>query len=411
MKRAITSGMLFFALLLLFAGRATAQGAAVTGTMIGTDGKPMVGATITIKNDTGRTFTSKTDKNGSFVQAGVPNGVYTLTLTDPSLQQPYQQQFQQDDSAPKPWNINLKEIAAASGGGAAAEAAAKAFAGMKGHFDAGTAAMNDADTLKKQLSTATPDQKSDINSKLAADYQTAITEYTAAEQGVNQKDTGNHALIWASIGRADDGAAKWDDAVSAYQKAIDLKPTADYYSDLSTALVNQGVAQHDPAVLQQKVTDAGGACEKAVGLASAAPAAAPGGNPAATPAPAAGGGAGASATVASRCYKNIGIVLSNKGDLQQAIDPLKKASDAAPKDPQVWFLLGSAYAGSVQSKTVGDKVEYTFDPGTGPALQQCIQLDPDGALGKQCKDVMDGVNSMGAGISTTVGTAPKKKGK
>src|SRR5580698_2605428 len=101
MKRAITSGMLFFALLLLFAGRATAQGAAVTGTMIGTDGKPMVGATITIKNDTGRTFTSKTDKNGSFVQAGVPNGVYTLTLTDPSLQQPYQQQFQQDDSAPK----------------------------------------------------------------------------------------------------------------------------------------------------------------------------------------------------------------------------------------------------------------------------------------------------------------------
>jgi tetratricopeptide (TPR) repeat protein len=411
MRRVLSSGMIFFALLLLFAGRAAAQGAAVNGTVIGLDGKPLVGAAVSIKNDTGRTFTTKTDKNGNFIQAGVPNGVYTLTLTDPAIPQPYSQQFQQDDSSPKPWNINLKEIAAASGGGAAADAAAKAFAGMKGHFDAGTAAMNDADNLKKQLASATPDQKPDINSKLAADYQTALTEYTAAEQGVNQKDVTNHALIWASIGRVDDASAKYDDASAAYQKAIDLKPSPDYYSDLSTALVNAGVGQHDPAVLQQKITDAGAACDKGVQLASAAPAPAAGGNPAAGAAPAAGSGAAAAATVGARCYKNMGIVLSNKGDLQQAIDPLKKASDIAPKDPQVWFLLGSAYAGSVQSKTEGDKVIYTFDPGTGPALQQCIQLDPDGPLGKQCKDVLDGVNSMGAGISTTVGTPQKKKSK
>lgn len=415
MKRFLISGVTFFALLLLFAGVAAAQGGNVTGQVLDLQGKPFPNVAVAIKNDSGRTFNTKTDKNGNFIQAGVPDGVYTVTLTSPQLPQPFSQQFQQDSSNEKPWNINLKEIAASSGGAAAADAAAKAFAGMKGHFDAATAAMNDGDNLKKQLASAPADQKADLTTKMNTDYQTALTEYTAAEQGVGPKDTGNHALIWANIGRADDGISKYDDAATAYQKAIDLKPMPDYYSDLSTAIVNEGVAQHDPAVLQQKISDASAACDKAVALASAAPssgAGAPAGTAgAAAPAAGAGAAAGSGAATGSRCYKNIGIVLSNKGDVQQAIDPLKKAADAAPNDAQVWYLLGSAYAGSVQSKTEGTKEIYTFDPDTGPALQKCMSLDANGPLGAQCKEILDGVNSMGAGISTTVGTPPPAKKK
>lgn len=405
MKRFMSAGIFFCALLLLFAGNAAAQGSNVTGQIIGIDGNPFPNVTVTIKNDTGRTFTTKTDKNGSFIQVGVPDGVYTVTLSSPQIPQGFTTQFQETGASPQPWNINLKEIAAASGASTKAAADKEAFNSMKTHFDAATAAMSDADALKKQLATATPDQKSDINSKLTADYQTAITEYTAAEQGVNAKDTGNHALIWASIGRADDGTAKYADAATSYQKAIDLKPTADYYSDLSTSLVNVGAAQHDPAVLQQHVTDAAAACEKAIGLAGAAPSAPAAGAPGA---PATGGGA---AVVGERCYKNMGIVLSNKGDLQQAIDPLKKATDTNPKDAQAWFLLGSAYVGSVQSKTEGDKEVFTFDPATGDALQKCVDLDPTGPLGPQCKDMLASVTQMSGGVSTTVGTAPTKPSK
>ena len=408
MKRVITSGLTVFALLLLFAGIAAAQGATVTGQVIDLQGKPFANVAVAIKNDSGRTFNTKTDKNGNFVQVGVPDGTYTVTLTSPSLPQPFSMEFQQNSSNAKPWNINLKEIAGSAG--AAADAAAKAFAGMKGHFDAATAAMNDGDALRKQVPTAPADQKADLTSKMSADYQTALTEYTAAEQGVNAKDVGNHALIWDDIGVVDAAMAKYDDAVAAYQKAIDLKPTPGYYSDMSTAIVNQGAAQHDPAVLQQKISDASAACDKAA-ASSATPAPAANGAPAA-PAGGAAPAAGASAaTTVARCYKNIGIVLTNKGDDQQAIDPLKKAADAAPNDAQVWFELGSAYAGSVQTKTVGDKELYTFDPGTGPALQKCISLDASGPLGAQCKEILDGVNTMGAGISTTVGTPPAKKKK
>jgi tetratricopeptide (TPR) repeat protein len=402
MKRVIGAAFTFVALLLLFAGVAAAQGSNVTGTVIGLDGNPLPDATITIKSDTGRTFTTKTDKKGTFIQVGVPDGVYTVTLTSPAVPQGYTTQFQAGGANPQPWNMNLKEIAAASGGSAKAEAEKQAFTNMKQHFDAATTAMNDADALKKQVAAATPDQKADLTSKMNADYQTALTEYTAAEQGVSAKDTGNHALIWASIGRADDATGKFDDAATAYQKAIDLKPNADYYSDLSTALVNVGAAQHDPAVLQQKLTDADAACQKAVAAASATPAAPAGGGAA----PATGG---SSTTVASRCYKNMGIVLNNKGDLQQAIDPLKKATDANPKDAQAWFLLGSAYVGSVQSKTEGDKEVFTFDPNTADALQKCQDLDPTGPLGAQCKDMAASVAQMSGGVATSVGTKPAPK--
>ncbi|HTZ74280.1 MAG TPA: carboxypeptidase regulatory-like domain-containing protein [Candidatus Aquilonibacter sp.] len=395
MKRFIGAGLTFLAFLLLFAGSVAAQGANVTGQIIGLDGNPFPNVTVTIKSDTGRTFTTKTDKNGNFIQVGVPDGIYTVTLASPQLPQGFSTHFQQNSSNPQPWNINLKEIAAASGESGKAEAEKQAFANMKKNFDDATAAMNDGDTIKKQLATATADQKSDLTSKMDADYQTALTDYNAAEQGVGAKDTGNHALIWASIGRADDALAKYDDAATAYQNAINMKPMPDYYSDLSTATVNAAVAQHDPAVLQQKTTDAMSDCDKAVQLANSAPS---------VP----GAPAGGSTSVADRCYKNIGIVLSNKGDLQQAVDPLKKATDANPKDAQAWFLLGSAYVGSVQSKTEGDKEVFIFDPNTADALQKCSDLDPTGALGAQCKDMLSSVNQMSGGVSTSVGEKPAK---
>ena len=397
MKRLMGAVIICFALILLSAGIAAAQGSNVQGQVIGIDGNPMPNVTVTIKNETGRTFTTKTDAKGNFIQVGVPDGVYTVTLTSPQLPNGFTQQFQQTGTNPQPWNINLKEIAASSGATAKAAADANAFKNMKAHFDAATTAMSDADALKKQLATVPADQKADLTSKMNADYQTALTEYTAAEQGVGAKDVGNHALVWASIGRADDATLKFEDASAAYQKAIDLKPEPDYYADLSTALVNAGVSQRDPAVRTQKETDAAAACDKAVALASSAPAT-----------PGAPGGAAASGAVGARCYKNIGIVLNNKGFGQDAIAPLKKASDANPKDQQTWYLLGSAYVATVQDKTVDGKDIFTFDPGTMDALQKCVDIDATGGLGAQCKEMMDNVTQMSGGVSTSIGTKPTK---
>ena len=386
-KRLINIAMIF-ALSLCFAAIASAQGTTAAGTVLDVNGGPFADVTVTAKSDTGRVFTAKTDKDGKFSIPNVPDGMYSVTINHPTIPAAgYTQRFQKLAGNNIPWDINLKAVMAASGNGEKAAADQAAFKGMKAHFDAATAAYTEADSTRKQLATAPADQKAALQATMSKDLDTALTEYQAAEQGVNTKDTQNHALIWANIGRVDDLQGKYDDAAGAYQKAIDLKPSPDYYSQMSTSIINAGVAQKDPAVLQQKVTDASGACDKAI----------------------AGADPATQQTVAQRCWKNMGIVLSNKGDLKQAIDPLQKATTAAPKDAQSWFLLGSAYTGTIESQTQGDKEVFVIPPGTTEAFQKCMDNDPNGPYAAQCKDALDGVNAMTGGESTKFGNAPPPK--
>jgi tetratricopeptide (TPR) repeat protein len=388
MTKRLINIAIIFALSLCFAAIASAQTSTAAGTILDVNGAPFPDVTVTAKSDTGRTYTAKTDKDGKFTIPNVPDGLYNVTINHPTIPAAgYTQRFQKLASNNIPWDINLKAVMAASGGGAAAAADQAAFKGMKGHFDAATAAYNEADATRKQLATAPADQKAALQATLSKDLDTALTEYQAAEQGVGAKDTQNHALIWANIGRVEDQEGKFDDAAGSYQKAIDLKPSADYYSQMSTSIINSGVAQKDPAVLQQKVTDASAACDKAISTADAP----------------------TQQTVAQRCWKNMGIVLSNKGDLKQAIDPLQKATTAAPKDSQSWFLLGSAYTGTIESVTQGDKEVFNIPPGTTDAFQKCIDNDPTGPYAQPCKDALDGVNAMTGGQSTKFGNAPPAK--
>src|SRR5580704_1552921 len=151
--------------------------------------------------------------------------------------------------------------------------------------------MSDSNQVRQQLATAPTDQKSALQDKLKADGQTAVTEFQQAEQGAGSTDVKNHALIWANLGQAYDTAGDPANAANSYQKAIDLQPQPTYYVSLSTALARAGTAQNDPAVTSQKVADAGAACDKAAAL---------------------------DPMTASPCWKHIGIVLNNKGDLKDA---------------------------------------------------------------------------------------------
>jgi len=371
-------------------GAAAPAGAPQPGVVWDSEGKLAPGVKVTIKEETsGQTLSADTDKDGKFSIPGVPDGTYLITVTGPQMPAQGFNTRATASTPRQPWPINIKALEAM----AKANPELTAFNNMKDHFSAASAAMTDAETLRKSLTTAPADQKADIKSKLSTDYDKALTEYTAAEQAVGPKDTGNHAVIWWNIGKVNDYNLKYSDAAAAYQKAIDLRPTPDYYVDLGTALVNAGAAQRDPAVLEKSVADANAACEKA-----AAPA----------PAPAGGAAAAAPMNNGARCYKNMGIVLSNKGDSKQAIEPLQKATTANPKDAAAWFLLGGAYAGMIESKTVGDKEVFTVPPGTVDAYQKCVDADPNGPYAGQCKEMIDSVNQMSGGQSTQIGTAPKK---
>ena len=260
------------------------------------------------------------------------------------------------------------------------EEAADAFKNMKVHFDAGMAAMNDSATLRPQLKAAPADQQAAIKAKLDADYQTAITELQQAEKGVPAKDAKSHAVVWSNLGQAYEFAGHYDEAAAAFGKAAEFQPQAPFYEHLSTSLVNSAVAQ--PAFDAAKLTDASAACDKAAAL---------------------------DPTSAARCWKNIGIILSNKGHQAEATVPLQKATQADPKDAQAWYLLGGALSASITPKQEGDKMTYVIPPGTVEAYQKAIDAAPTGPYAAQAKESLDQLNALSGGEATSISSKKTKK--
>jgi tetratricopeptide (TPR) repeat protein len=391
MKRLIPAWAAALVLALILPAIAAAQGSTrVDGQVADIQGNPWPDVTVEIKNpDTGQTFTIKSDKAGHYSQLLPRGGVYEFVLVNEKSNLNFTEKHSVADGQASTINFNFKEIVEQqknSNADAAkkADEQANAFKNMKAHFDAGIAAMNDVNQVKQQLAAAPADQKSALQDKLKADGQTAVTEFSQAEQGTSPKDAKNHALILANLGQAYDTVGSFSDAAGAYQKAIDLQPQPTYYVSLSTALAKAGAAQNDPAVTQQKVTDAGAACDKAAAL---------------------------DPTTAGPCWKNIGIVLNNKGDLKDAVVPFQKATQANPKDAQAWYLLGSAYTGMIDTKQEGDKVVYVIPPGTSESYQKAIDADPAGPYAAQAKAALDNLAQLSGGVATQVGTDNSKKKK
>jgi tetratricopeptide (TPR) repeat protein len=377
------------ALALLLATIAVAQDTGrLDGEIFDKDGKPYPDVNVEVKSvDTGQTFKLKTDKDGKFVQLGLRVGTYTILLTNEADKLHYGPvKFPIDPTKENKFRMSVKEQMAASVAAHPEEVKKreeeenKAKA-MKGHFDAGVAAMTEAADLQKQIRTATADQKSALQEKRTADCQKAFAEFQQAEQGVGAKEVANHATVWQDIGAADECIGHYDEAADAFQKAIDLKPQAAYYAGLSTNLANSAASQTDPKVAESKLAEANADCEKALALD-----------------PAAGG----------TCYKNVGIVLSNKGRQKDAVVPLQKATQASPQDAQAWYLLGSALSAGIEPKQEGEKMLYIIPPGTKEAYQKCMDIAPNTPLAAQAKEALDGLEALSGGADTTVSKKKKK---
>ena len=388
MRELVRAG-LCLSVLVLLPVVAAAQNTRLSGTVSDQEGKPWTGVTVQIKSESGRLFTLKTDKDGKYTQIGLTSGVYSFVLNEATRGLKDFTEKHQLVDGDNEVNFNFKDIIAAQAAAHSEEAAkqkeeANKFQGMKAHVDAGVAALSEANGLQKQVQTAPADQKAGLQDQLKKDYQTAVTEFQQAEQAVGSKDTKNHAVIWNDLGQAYSASGQHSEAANAYQKAIELNPTAGAYTSLSLAQANLAAVSTDPAATAAKLNDAGAACDKATAL---------------------------DATTTAKCWKNIGIVLSNKGDLKDAVIPLQKASQADPKDAQTWYLLGSAYTGTIETKQEGDKMTFVVPPGTTEAYQKCIDVAPDGPYAPQAKASLDALAQMTGGQATTVGERRAKAKK
>jgi tetratricopeptide (TPR) repeat protein len=376
MKSWAIAAVLAVAALGALAPRASAQNdGSISGQILDVDGKPWADMVIQAVSDQGAKAETKTDKNGNYAFHNLRSGVYSVFVVLPAPNKPFESQCRVANGETTKVSLNFKEVMAKQGAAVQEqvkkqEEEKQKFEGMKGHFAQGNVLLEQERQAKADVSKATGDQRDAAKQKLADLSNQAAAEFDKAEKAAPEKDPNLH-LMWAKLGEVYDVAGRNDEAAQAYQQAITAKPdSAGYYNNLGNVLARAG-----------KIDDARAAYTKSAEL---------------DPPNAAG------------AWLNFGISLSNVGRMKEALEPLKKSTDIDPKSAKAWYLLATALVGSMETKKVGDKLEFIIQPGTVEAYQKAMELDPNGTWGQQAKMGLDAVQQMAPGIETKINTKKKK---
>jgi tetratricopeptide (TPR) repeat protein len=366
-KSWVLAAVLAAALACVVAPRAAAQTGSMSGTILDVAGKPWVDIPVDAVSDQGAKLQVKTDKDGNFAFRNLRAAIYVVTVELPAPSKPYEAAKVQVGASDTPKIVlNFKDIVGKQGAEYAEQAKKQEeektkFQGMKQHFDAGIALLNQANQAKTDLAKAPADQRDALKTQVTDLSGKAVTELEAAKAAAPEKDP-NLNLIWARLGDAYEEAGRADDAANAYKQAVALKPSAAYYNNLGGILGRAG-----------KIDDAMAAYAKSAELDPAN---------------------------AAQAYRNAGITLYNVGKMKEAVEPLKKATELDPKSAQAWYLLGASLVGAMEYKQVGDKMQVVVQPGTVEAYQKAVELDPNGVYGQQAKQGLDALAQIAPGIDT-----------
>jgi len=372
------AAILMAAMTCVLAPRAAAQTGSIGGTILDVNGNPWAEVTIRSVSDQGAKQETKTDAAGKYSLPNLRAGIYTVFIVFPppnDKQAPYEVKCRVQNGEEAKVDLNFKDIVAKQGAAAqeqvkkAEEAKAK-LEGLKAHFNAGNALIDQEKQAKADLQKAPADQRDALKQKLADLSDQAVKEFQEASKSLVEKDPNAH-LVWFKLGEAYDTAGRNNDAVQAYQQAINAKPDVPgYYNNLGNVLARAG-----------KIEEAKAAYTKSAELDPAN---------------------------AATAWRNFGISLYNANRLGDAVEPLQKSADLEPKNPQTWYLLGASLVYKMTTKKVGDKEVVQFAPGTIEAYQKAVELDPTGTWGQQAKQGLEQLQLMAPGIDTKVNVKKKK---
>ena len=384
MKRILKSTM--FAVLLagtlaaVLAPKAAAQNGSIAGTILDINAKPWFGLEVECVSEQGAKQVAKTDISGQYSLPNLRPGIYTVTIiTFPppnEKQQPVLMgKLKVTSGEVAKADMNFKDVLAKQG--AVAQEQAKKqdeekqkFEGMKAHFTAGAAFLEQERKAKDDLTKATPDQRDAMKQNLKDLSDKATAEFQAAQKAATEKDPNQH-LLWAKLGEAYDIAGRNEEAAQAYQQAVSAKPDdPGYYNNLGNVLARAG-----------KIDEARAAYTKSAEL---------------------------DPTKAATAWRNFGISLYNANRLGDAVEPLQKSAELDPKSAQTWYLLGASLVYKMTVKKVGDKDVPVFAPGTIEAYQKAIDLDPNGPYGQDAKKGLEQLQLMAPGVDIRVNVKKKK---
>jgi len=362
----------------LLAPRAAAQTGSISGSIMDVNGKPWAEVVIRTVSDQGAKQETKTDGGGKFSVPNLRSGIYTVFVVFPppnDKQAPYEAKCRVQSGEDAKVDLNFKDIVSKQGAEAQeqvkkAEEAKSKMEGLKAHFAAGNALIDQEKQAKIELQKAPADQRDAFKQKLADLSDQAVKEFQEAAKSLVEKDPNAH-LVWFKLGEAYDTAGRNDDAAQAYQQAIAAKPDVPgYYNNLGNVLARAG-----------KIEDAKAAYTKSAGL---------------------------DPPNAATAWRNFGISLYNANRLGDAVEPLQKAAELDPKNAQTWYLLGASLVYKMTTKKVGNKEEVQFAPGTIEAYEKAVELDPNGTWGQQAKQGLEQLQLMAPGIETKVNLKKKK---
>jgi tetratricopeptide (TPR) repeat protein len=377
-KSWLLAAILVAALASALAPGAAAQMGSVSGSIMDVNGKPWPEVTVRAVSDQGAKQETKTDNGGKFSFPNLRAGVYNLFIVFPppnDKQAPYEAVCRVQSGEDAKVDLNFKDIIAKQGTAAQeqvkkAEEAKSKMEGLKAHFNAGNALIEQEKQAKIELAKAPADQRDAAKQKLTDLGDQAVKEFQEASKSLVEKDPNAH-LVWFKLGEAYETANRNDEAAQAYQQAIAAKgDVPGYYNNLGNALSKAG-----------KIEDAKAAYTKSAEL---------------------------DPPNAATAWRNFGISLYNANRLADAVEPLQKSAELDPKNPQTWYLLGASLVYKMTLKKVGDKQVPEFAPGTIEAYQKAVELDPNGAWGQQAKQGLEQLQLMAPGIDTKVNVKKKK---
>jgi tetratricopeptide (TPR) repeat protein len=375
MKQRLQMVMLVVAVATLCVSPVFAQ---ATGTIKGTcknmDGTPIVGASVEWANtDNGRKYNLKTNKKGEYFSLGIEPGKYKVTLTQDGKQLDQVNNFPVGlDEAVLDFDLKKSQTEAAQQKGISPEQ-------LKQMQEAQAKNAKEVDTVKT------------LNEKLAAanqamqtgDFETAVTTLNEATQIDPSRD-----LLWARLGDANLGAGpkqtdttekakRYGDAVTDYQKAIDLKkktmeasPKPEDAKYLAAYYNNLGQAQARTGQIDESVKS----YDQAAQL-----------NPAG----------------AAQYYYNQGAVLTNTGKVDAANTAFDKSIAADPNKAEAYYQKGV----NLINKATTDKTGKVIPaPGTAEALNKYLELQPTGPFAEGAKGMLQYI---GSSIETSYGAKKK----
>ena len=320
----------------------------LSGEVIGDDGKPLVGAVISLDRiNIEKRFEIRTDAEGRYFIGGLKPAFYKVTLALDGQPVANYHEFRIQLGNDNKLDFNLPEIrkaalaqlspeerAAREQERARRQAAEQNFNDMKSAFDEG----------RKFF--------------VAKNYEAASVAFLRA----SELDPSQHVVL-GNLAISYQRLRKYDQAIESYQKAIALLADKPDPQSESEYYFNIGIVQGHKGEPNLAVE----AMEKAAKL---------------------------DPNKAGQSFYNLGVVLSNSGKNAEAMEAFKRAVEADPGHANAHYQIGMNLVGMAQITPDGKTIPA---PGTIEAFENYLQHAPNGRFATQAKAM---IQTLSASVQT-----------